>query len=117
VTWVATKGTVLLSSGVANPLKAVLLSGDLREWAFLFIFIEVPHRNHTYDVPILIQHDQIWQMAFAHDFSDLIHSLSLEAVSLPYLHYTVNILVLAEIRGGDCLCRSRVKPPILRLAL
>jgi hypothetical protein len=108
----------------------------------LFTSIEVPHRNHTYDAPIVIQNDQIWQIAFAHDFSDLIHSLRLEAVALPYLHYTVNIRVLAEIRGGDCLCRnfghartrishlrdlltmdlsywlrSRVKLPILRLVL
>jgi hypothetical protein len=93
------KRALLLPSAVPNSLKAVLLSGDLRKWALLFIFIEVPHRNHTYDVPILIQNDQIWQIAFAHDFSDLIHSLSLEAVALPYLHYTVDKLVLAEIRG------------------
>ena len=71
----------------------------LRKQALLFTSIEVPHRNHTYDVPIVIQNDQIWQIAFAHDFSDLIHSLSLEAVAINYLHYTVNIRLLAEIRG------------------
>ena len=48
------EGSFLLSSGFANLLKAVFLSEDLRKRALLFISIEVPYRNHTYDVPIAI---------------------------------------------------------------
>jgi hypothetical protein len=76
------------------------------------VLIEISHRDRTYDPHIVVQNDQKWKMAFAHDFANLIHRLIFEAVARLSLHHTVHVRCSGKTRGcslfralGDGLAR------------